>query len=392
MSTFSLRDGLLIAGRYRIVKPLGRGAYGAVYEALRSGDSATVALKIMHAIHAETTDALRFERESELLKRLESPYVVRILDFGHHEEMPFLVFEHLAGRTVAEELAALGAFGAVRTARIARQILYALEAAHALSIVHRDIKPANIFLCEGREDHVKVLDFGIAKALGDDVGAALTATGQMLGTAQYMAPEQVRGETVDERVDLYSLGTVMGEMLTGERVVGGENEIEVYMQHVSDRPLELPPAVRASPLGGTIQRALGKRPDDRYPSAAAMGAELDRLLTGGGLERVAPAPRARALSSDPDAPRVSAHPIESWELDDVAVAVEGDPQLRALEQLATPHRFGEQWSEERARASHPEALVVQVPARSSSGLGWVIVLCVLLAAAGGAAVFLWWGG
>jgi len=317
MSTFSLRDGLLIAGRYRIVKPLGRGAYGAVYEAVRREDGAIVALKIMHAIHAETTDALRFEREAELLKRLQSEHVVAILDFGHHDEMPFLIFEHLAGRNLAEELANKGALGVQRTMNIARQILLALEQAHALSIVHRDIKPANIFLCDGTDDLVKVLDFGIAKALGDDVGAALTATGQMLGTAQYMAPEQVRGEKVDERVDLYSLGTVMAEMLTGERLVAGENEIEVYMAHVSDAPLELPNAIRASPLGPIIARALDKKPNARYPSAALMGAELDVLMGGGRrVPSVRPPPAFRPVVStepldEPDEPAFASPPEPS---------------------------------------------------------------------------------
>jgi serine/threonine-protein kinase len=315
MTSLSLRDGLTIAGRYRVTKPLGRGAYGAVYEAMRRADGAIVALKIMHAVHAETTDALRFEREAALLKRLQSPHVVAIIDFGHHDEMPFLVFERLEGRNLAEELVAVGALSAARTGRIARQVLAALEEAHSLSIVHRDIKPANIFVGAGRGDLVKVLDFGIAKALRGDVGAALTATGQMLGTAQYMAPEQVRGEDVAETADIYSLGTVMAEMLTGAKLVAGANELEVYMRHISDKPLELPEAVIQSPLGAIIARACAKRPADRFSSAAAMAQELDRALamlpqagpTGTMLlddhsEISEPASEERSRSGDPTLP------------------------------------------------------------------------------------------
>jgi serine/threonine protein kinase len=311
MSSFSLRDGFVVAERYRIAEPLGHGAYGAVYAAERADDKARVAVKLMHERHADTTDALRFDREAALLQRLHDPHVVEILDFGHFDDMPFLVFELLEGRTLAEELEAIGPLGVERCARVARQILSALQAAHTLSIVHRDVKPANIFLCEGDTDRVKVLDFGTAKALGEDAGQALTATGQMLGTAQYMAPEQVRGEPVDETADIYSLGTVMAEMITGDKLVTGDNVIDVYMMHVANTPLDLPAVVADCLLGPIIKKALGKTSALRYESVSAMAVEVDRVLSAFAPVAPLPATAAAALPmASPARPQPPAPPAD----------------------------------------------------------------------------------
>jgi serine/threonine-protein kinase len=302
MTSFSLHDGMVVAGRYRLGKPLGHGAYGVVYEAEQMSDGSRVAVKVMHERHMDTTDAVRFERESGLVMRLKNPHVVQVVDFGHDGELPYIAFELLSGRTLATEIEERGALGIERCVHIARQVLVALEAAHASSIVHRDVKPANIFLCDGypQRDFAKVLDFGTAKALSD-VGAALTSTGQMLGTVQYMAPEQVRGIDVDETADLYSLGAVMAEMITGQKLIRGMRELDVFLAHVSEEPVKLPRVVGEGPLGPVIARAMSKRPPERYRSARAMREALDAAMPEARIESLEEVSRSqeRAVGTPP---------------------------------------------------------------------------------------------
>jgi serine/threonine protein kinase len=270
--------GDLVAGRYRIVRTLGRGAYGAVYLA-EGADGGQVALKVLHERLSEegSESARRLDREAELVRRLDHPRIVKLLDHGHTAEgVPFIAFEVLEGQTLRRELA-VGSMAPQRAVEIARQVLGALACAHAQGIVHRDIKPENVFLCRAPAgvDSVKVLDFGIAKLLAaSGASTMLTATGQMLGTPQYMPPEQVRGQAVDARADVYAMGAVLAEMLTGQILVHGKSAIEVFMHHISDEPLALPEHVRRSALGPVIERAVSKSADARYPDAAVMLAAL----------------------------------------------------------------------------------------------------------------------
>jgi hypothetical protein len=279
-------SGEIFAGRYRILSLLGKGGFGAVYDAERTDGGGRVALKLLHARHTTRgVEYKRFQREAAVLQRLRHPNVVEILDFGHSDEgLPYIAFELLVGVALAEELRA-SAMPLGRATDIARQVTRALVAAHAMGVVHRDVKPANIFLgaasgpAPGDGGGVKVLDFGIAKALEGDTTMAgtLTATGQMVGTPYYMSPEQVRGGEVDERADQYSLGAVISEMVSGERLVRGESEIEVYMVHIGDAPLALPAAVGDSPLGPIVARAVSKRPEHRFASAAALLEALEQV-------------------------------------------------------------------------------------------------------------------
>ncbi|MBI4701246.1 MAG: serine/threonine protein kinase [Deltaproteobacteria bacterium] len=283
-----LAPGDIVAGRYCVGSVIGRGGYGAVYEATVLGTGTRLALKVMLGrFSPDEPDARRFEREAALMRRLSHPNIVQPLDAGFTEAgSPFIAFELLQGRSLGQALKTDGALPMARAAAIARDVLRALEAAHAVGIVHRDIKPENVFLCEGVSGvEAKVLDFGVAKALAGEEHkpTQLTATGQMIGTPHYMAPEQVRALDVSPATDIYALGIVMVEMPGGERAVNGESAIDVYMAHVSREQVPLPPAVTAGPAHAVIERAVRKDPAERYRSAADMLLELEQALAAHGI-------------------------------------------------------------------------------------------------------------
>jgi serine/threonine-protein kinase len=269
-----LGPGVVVGQRYRIEELIGRGGFGAVFRATQVNLGRAVALKVLLP---ETGDdaRVRFQREAELVQRLDHPHVVRLLDFGHADDgAPYLVFEYLAGSTLEQALRAGGRMPPSRVARIAAQILKALMEAHAAAVVHRDLKPANVMLCsyQGEPDFVKVLDFGIAKQGG---ASALTQQGMLLGTPAYMAPEQILSRPPTPATDLYALGVLMSEALAGKPLFAGMALGEIVQAHTSASPLPHPPEVLASRLGPVIHRATQKDPDRRYPSAAAMLADLE---------------------------------------------------------------------------------------------------------------------
>ena len=277
MSDESNRVGEVLSGTYRIVDTIAIGGSGTVYHAeqLDSGDS--VAVKLMHAGHPEgDLERQRFSREAEIIKQLAHQHVVRMIDYGHSADgMPFLVFPLLEGRTLKERIADEGALSWAEVGRLSIQVLSALERAHRLDIVHRDMKPANLFLCSSPiGESVKILDFGLARAVQVAAGAELTRTGAVLGTPRYMAPEQVRGEAVGQTADIYGFGLVMSEMLLGHPLVTAEAELDVYMVHGADKPLELPVDVLRTPFAAVIRRAVAKPLEVRYRSAGQMLADL----------------------------------------------------------------------------------------------------------------------
>ncbi|MEZ4440496.1 MAG: serine/threonine-protein kinase [Polyangiaceae bacterium] len=270
--------GDVIGDRYRVARVLGEGGYGAVYEAQSLAGGPMVALKVMHArLLTNPTASQRFDREVALVHRLRHPGIVAVLDWGRATPgQPYIVFEMLAGHTLADELAERGRLRPEEAVEITRQLLDALEEAHQRDVAHRDLKPSNIFLCEAGEGlRVKLLDFGVARSLVPDAGApTVTSTGQIIGSPHYMAPEQVRGEGFDHRVDIYGVGLVLAEMLSGQRIVSAATTIELLLIHAGEEELALPPALERSPLGAVVARAVSKRPSARFPSAAAMRAAL----------------------------------------------------------------------------------------------------------------------
>ena len=230
LTTAVIPDGTLLAGRYRVMELLGEGAMGAVYRAEHVHMRKPFAVKVLHRELTTIPEVVkRFEREAIAAGRIDHPHVARAHDFGVLEGDAsahggfYLVLEFVEGRRLSDALAE-GAFDLGRALVVTRQIAEALLAAHTAGIVHRDLKPDNVMLVErlGELDYVKVLDFGIAKMETGESGPALTRLGTVFGTPSYMAPEQAAGQSVDSRVDLYTLGLMLHEMLTGKACFEGD--------------------------------------------------------------------------------------------------------------------------------------------------------------------------
>jgi serine/threonine-protein kinase len=275
----SVPSDLIIGGKYQVVDTLGVGGSGTVYKAHPVGMTRMVAVKLMHASHADAdSERLRFAREAEVVKRLQHPHIVGLIDYGHHEDaVPYLVQPLLEGETLEAKLAREHALSWDATAKLSVHVLRALEKAHGMEIAHRDIKPANIFVSRGvLGEMAQVLDFGLAKVVRGDLEneLAVTRVGAVLGTPRYMAPEQARGEEVGQCADIYAFGLVMAEMLIGEPLISGKNDVEIYAMQGSDRPLRLPPQLLQSPFASVLQRALAKPLDIRYRLASQMLADV----------------------------------------------------------------------------------------------------------------------
>jgi len=271
----------LFDGRYRVVRKLGSGGMADVYLAEDEDLGRRVAIKILNDRHANDEQFVeRFRREAKNAAGLSHPNIVSIYDRGEAEGTYYIAMEYLDGRSLKELLVARGPMPIADAIAFTRQILTALRFAHRKGLVHRDIKPHNVMAdADGR---LKVTDFGIARA-----GAAsqMTEAGSIIGTAQYLSPEQARGAAVDQRSDLYSVGVVLYEMLAGTVPFTGETPVEIAMRHLSDTPQ--PPSTKrpeVSPdLDMIVLRALAKNPDDRFQTAEEMDAELERVAAGGAV-------------------------------------------------------------------------------------------------------------
>ncbi|HKD94447.1 MAG TPA: Stk1 family PASTA domain-containing Ser/Thr kinase [Gaiellaceae bacterium] len=267
----------LFDGRYRIQRKLGAGGMADVYLAEDQELGRRVAIKILNSRHGNDDQFIeRFRREAKNAAALNHPNIVSIYDRGEAEDTYYIAMEFLDGRTLKELIVSRGAAPINVAIEYARQILSALRFAHRHGIVHRDIKPHNV-LVDG-EGRVKVTDFGIARA----GTSQMTETGSIVGTAQYLSPEQAKGGEVDPRSDLYSLGVVLYELLTGKTPFDGETPVEIAMKHLSTTP-KPPSSLRPDvprELDMVVMRALAKNPDDRYQSADEMEADLERVARG----------------------------------------------------------------------------------------------------------------
>ncbi len=267
----------LFDGRYRIMRKLGTGGMANVYLAEDEVLGRRVAIKILNDRHAGDDQFVeRFRREAKNAASLSHPNIVSIYDRGEAEGTYYIAMEYLDGRSLKELIVARGPAPVHIAIDYARQILAAIRFAHRHGIVHRDIKPHNVLVdAEGR---LKVTDFGIARA-----GASqMTETGSIIGTAQYLSPEQAKGAPVDQTSDLYSVGIVLYELLTGVVPFTGDTPVEIAMKHLSSAP-EPPSAKRAEiprDLDLVVLRALAKDPSDRYQSAEEMEADLARVARG----------------------------------------------------------------------------------------------------------------
>lgn len=261
-------DGEVIGGRYEIVRRIGAGGSARVYLARDLILKRDVAVKVLHEEEAQDPSFVkRFQREAQSVARLNHPNIVSVYDWGSVDGTYYMVMEAVNGRNLKEEIARRGALPETEALTIAGQIASALEVAHAHGVIHRDIKPHNILLDEA--SRVKVADFGIARATGM---TQLTATNMVAGTANYISPEQARGQPVDERSDIYSLGVLLWELLAGHELFNGGSMVEIALRHIND----VPPPLRQvrpdiSPLTEVVvAKALAKDPARRFQSAAAM--------------------------------------------------------------------------------------------------------------------------
>jgi tRNA A-37 threonylcarbamoyl transferase component Bud32 len=279
-------------GRYHIVEQLGEGGMASVFKAYDTALERFVAVKVIRTDKGQDTAFLhRFQREAKALARLDHPFILKVLDYGEQDGMPYLVMPFVPGGTLKEQMGR--PMAAARAAGLLAPIARALEYAHAQNIIHRDIKPANILISPSGAPLLS--DFGIAKMLDQEENATqLTGTGVGIGTPDYMAPEQWMGKA-DPRTDVYSLGVVFYEMLTGRKPYTADTPAAVLLKHVQD-PLPPPRSFAPNlPLEAeqALYKALAKKPEDRYQEVGAFAAALEVLASG----TVHPVPRASSAAT-----------------------------------------------------------------------------------------------
>src|SRR3989475_3215615 len=260
--------GQVLSARYTLGRRLGVGGMATVFQGSDRVLDRTVAVKVLAPpFDADPAFVDRFRREAQAAASLSHPNVVAVFDTGSDGPVHYIVMEFVEGATLAEILRHEGAFPPARVVTIGVAICSALDAAHARGLVHRDVKPGNVMLTPAGD--LKVTDFGIARATASD---SSTRSGVVLGTAAYLSPEQARGEQADARSDLYALGCVLYELVTGRPPFAGESPVAVAYQHVSAEPVpasQIDPAVPAW-LDAVIMRALAKDPHERFQSAREM--------------------------------------------------------------------------------------------------------------------------
>jgi eukaryotic-like serine/threonine-protein kinase len=271
-------DGRTIGGRYKVDSELGRGGMARVYHATDTLLGRAVAVKVLSAQYADDANFVtRFRREARAAARLNHPNLVQVYDTGSDDGVHYIVMEYVEAKTLADYLSGGGRIMPDRAIELTEAVSDALTVAHSQGVIHRDIKPANIMVT--RDGQVKVTDFGIARVTTNET---VQQTAAVLGTASYLSPEQAQGEPIDQRSDLYSLGCVLYEMLTGRPPFIADSPVAVASKHVLEQPI---PASRLNPdvspeLDAVVMRALAKNPDNRYQSAGEMKEDLERARRG----------------------------------------------------------------------------------------------------------------
>ncbi|MEO8843800.1 MAG: protein kinase [Kofleriaceae bacterium] len=367
-------SGAVLDDRYEVIEPIAEGAMGAVYRGERLKLGRAVAIKIMHdALPDELASRQRFEREAKLMARLEHPHCVSVIDFGLHDGKPYLVMELVRGTSLLDELERITRFEPARAAELVRQVLSGLGHAHELGIVHRDIKPANIMITErtGLGEQVRILDFGLAKPAID---STKLTTGIVVGTPNYMAPEQIKGGAVDGRTDLYAVGVMLFELLTGTKPFLADDPLAVVRKHLNAAPptlAELAPGLAFGELEEVVARALSKAPAHRYDNAAEMAAAIDhavgkRASTGEMMARAVPQRAATTPSGRVTAPPPSEAKLATesgWTVPEVSASqvVEATTHSMFDAPIVTPAQI--------AQASSPEGAPSKFGTPSSTMFG-----------------------
>ena len=284
--------GRTVAGKFLIESVVGEGAMGVVYKAKQLALEKTVAIKVMHSDMA--TDELfvaRFKREAKAASRLDHPNSMRVIDFGDDDGVLYIAMEFVAGDDLFHVIKAGWPLRNERVTDIMMQALAALAVAHDMGVIHRDLKPENIMLLAGHDDEgaprdiVKVCDFGIAKIdsrSSKDTGAKLSTKGLVVGTPEYMSPEQGKGEPLDSRCDIYSMGVILYQLITGRLPFDAESALGIVLKHVTEeppRPSLVYPSVDRR-LEAICLKAMQKKRDERYQTARAMRADLKATVEG----------------------------------------------------------------------------------------------------------------
>jgi serine/threonine-protein kinase len=391
--------GRVLEGRYLVEQLIGEGGMGRVYLAEHVDIGKKVAVKVLHQVYGRMPDLVeRFRREARAASRIGHPNIVDVTDSGTTADgSVYFVMEYLQGIELAGVIDREGAIDIRRALDISTQVCRALSAAHAVGIIHRDLKPENVFLTsrEGTSDFVKVLDFGIAKSSEAEEARSkkLTSPGMAMGTPEYMAPEQAAGKPADERCDVYALGAILYEMLTGKAPYSGDNFMEILTSKATSEPAP-PRSLRPEiPLEveELLLRAMARRPDDRPPSMEAFEYELTKCFAGRGtavanILRIAPEDSFEVSTSggaELIAPRMQT--VEPQRISEMPVATPPPPADPVLP-TATPAPS--------ARVATPVPLpddteeIVEVPDVRGGGLramGWFFFIALLISA--GAAVF-----
>lgn len=295
------KPGEMVAGRFRILDLLGSGGFGTVYRALQENVGREVALKFLTpGVAKDPVNVERFRREAYHVSQLRHPNTITLYDYGQTEDgLIYMVMELLEGESLADSVQDCGALEWPRASHVFIQVLKSLSEAHQRGLVHRDLKPENIFLCElfGEQDYVKVLDFGVAKmTMAAEEGQEanedkLTKAGRIFGTPMYMAPEQACAEPITPATDVYALGLLLFEMLTGLPPVTGRNRMDVIHKQIRDAVPELTRELEGTPLGIFIRKSCEKRPTDRFADANEMLDGFIKALRGMNIQ-----PRARGTT------------------------------------------------------------------------------------------------
>ncbi len=300
--------GLVVAGRYRIVECVGRGGMGVVYKVEHTEIGKLLALKLLAGELSRQREVVRrFKREALLASRLSHPNSVQVFDFGVSDGLTYLVMELVSGRDLARVIKAEGALPFDRVGRMMVQVCSSLAEAHGIGIIHRDLKPENILIARAPDgtDFAKVLDFGLAKLREAPELNEVTGTGQVVGTPYYMSPEQIHGHPIDGRSDIYSLGAVMYEALTGETVFQGTSPMAVFTRHLTEQPIppreRAPQKLIAPAVEAIVLRALEKDPAARFQTVQELQAALVEQLGGMGqasIDALLSSAQMHALEAD----------------------------------------------------------------------------------------------
>jgi serine/threonine protein kinase len=289
--TFRLSRGSLFATRYEVIEEIGQGGMGTVYKVYDQKVKEKIAIKMIKpAVAFDQAILERFNNEVKIARKIVHKNVCRMYDLSESEGMHFITMEHVSGEDLSSLIKRIGQLSTKKAVFITKQICEGLAEAHSLGIIHRDLKPQNVML--DKQGNVRIMDFGIARSL---FTKGLTETGMLIGTPEYMSPEQVEGIVVDERSDIYSLGVILYEMLTGQVPFEGNTPMSVALKHKTDTPANPRTFNAAIPedLNRLILKCLEKDPGKRHGTAREVIEELDRLEVG------TPAPKRPSMSKQP---------------------------------------------------------------------------------------------